>query len=511
MKTTLHLISTKGVFVLSKLKLQPAVFIGSSVLIWSFALFSIFFNHRANLIFRGINDIITEHFSWWYIGLVALMLFFCVILGVGQLGNIKLGKDDDEPDFHFLSWISMLFSAGMGIGLLFYGVAEPVLHYLEAPDSPGARFGEAGHALKVTFFHWGFHAWAIYITVGLTLAYFTFRKGYPLSIRYTLKPLLGRHVEGPIGYAIDIMAVLGTLFGVATSLGLGVMQINSGLNHLFGIPVSTALQVGLIAFITLLATISVVTGVSKGIRILSEFNIIAAVSLLVFVFIFSPTSNLLDLFVQNIGVYLQGLPNVTFHTAARKDSEWMSAWTLFYWGWWIAWAPFVGMFIARISKGRTIREFIVAVLFVPTVFTFLWFTVFGESAIGIINDGGVHLADAVQNNVPVALFVFLQELPFSSISSIIALIVVFTFFITSSDSGSFVIDMITSGGSHNPPTIQKVYWAVMEGIIAAVLLVAGGLGALQMAAINAALPFSLVIVLMMISLVKSLNQDGKEK
>lgn len=437
------------------------------------------------------------------------MLFFCLILMPSQYGNIKLGKDDDEPDFGFMSWLSMLFSAGMGIGILFYGVAEPVLHYLDTPTSPGARFGDAGHALKVTFFHWGFHAWAIYITVGLTLAYFSFRRNYPLSIRYTLKPLIGRHVEGPLGYAIDIMAVVGTLFGVATSLGLGVIQINSGLNHLFGWPVSTPLQVGLIAFITLIATISVVTGVKKGIRLLSEFNIIVALLLLLFVFFTGPTVKLLNLYIQNIGVYLQGLPNVTFHTAARQDSPWMSSWTLFYWGWWIAWAPFVGMFIARISRGRTIREFIVAVLFVPSLFAFLWFTVFGETAIGMIQDGNLVLSDAVQNNVPVALFVFLEHLPLSTMSSILGLVVIFTFFITSSDSGSFVIDMITSGGSHNPPVAQKVYWAIMEGVIAAVLLTAGGLGALQMAAINAALPFSFVILLMMISLIKSLRTKEK--
>jgi choline/glycine/proline betaine transport protein len=492
---------------LGKLKVQPTVFIGSSILIWSFVLFSTVFNQTANNTFNSINSFITNNFSWWYIGLVAALLFSCLILMTSSFGNIKLGRDEDEPDFHLLSWLSMLFSAGMGIGLLFYGVAEPVLHTLQAPDSPGARFGEAGHALKVTFFHWGFHAWAIYICVGLSLAYFSFRKGYPLSIRYTLKPLLGDRVEGPIGHFIDILAVLGTLFGVATSLGLGVMQINSGLHHLFDWPISVKLQVGLIAFITLLATISVVTGVSKGIRILSEFNIIAALFLLVFVFIVSPTEKLLDLYMQNIGVYLQGLPNVTFHTAARKESEWMASWTLFYWGWWIAWAPFVGMFIARISKGRTIREFIIAVLFVPTLFTFLWFTVFGETALGLINSGSTHLAQAVQDNVSVALFVFLNELPWPLLSSILALIVVMTFFITSSDSGSFVIDMITSGGLHNPPTIQKIYWACMEGLIAAVLLIAGGLTALQTAAINAALPFSVVILLMLIAFIKSLREE----
>lgn len=496
---------------LKNLKIQPTVFFGSSFLIWLFVLFSVFFNSRANDLFNDINQMITRYFSWWYIALVAGMLIFCLILMVSSHGNIKLGRDDDEPDFSYPSWLAMLFSAGMGIGLLFYGVAEPLLHLMDTPDTPGARFGEASHAMKVTFFHWGFHAWSIYIVVGLTLAHTTFRLGLPLSIRYSLKPLLGRQVEGPLGYLVDIMAVLGTIFGVATSLGFGVMQINAGLEHLWAFPNNATTQASLITFITLVATISVVTGVNRGIRLLSEFNILVAILLLIFVFIVSPRVGLLDLYVQNIGVYLQDLPNVTFFTAARRDSEWMPSWTLFYWGWWIAWAPFVGMFIARISKGRTIREFIVAVLFVPTMFTFFWFTVFGETAISLYRNGFTHLGEMVRTNTPVALFIFLEQLPLSFYTSVLAVLVIFTFFITSSDSGSFVIDMITSGGAHNPPTAQKVYWAFMEGIIAAVLLLAGGLRALQTAAINAALPFSIVVLLMMISLIKALNQKGSEK
>ncbi len=495
----------------AKARVHPFIFFGSSLFLWIFVLYTILWQDSAKSLTDALHSFITTHFSWWYILMVAATLIFCFVLMVSRLGDLKLGRDDDAPDFSFASWLSMLFSAGMGIGILFYAVAEPVTHYLNTPESPGARFGEAGHALKVTFFHWGLHAWAIYVTVGLSLAYFTHRKGEPLSIRFALRPLIGKMVDSKLGYCIDILAVLGTLFGVATSLGLGVIQINSGLDHLYQIGISTGIQIGLIVFVTLLATISVVSGVNKGIKLLSQFNILVAILLVLFIFCIGPTVKILDLFVQNIGVYLQGLPNVTFHTSGRKDSTWMSSWTLFYWGWWMAWAPFVGMFIARISKGRTVREFIAAVLFVPSLFTFFWFTVFGETAIHLIEGGNQGIIEAVKTNLPVALFVFLEAMPLGSITSGLAVIVIFTFFITSSDSGSFVIDMITSGGSLNPAPLQKIYWALMEGLVAAVLLLAGGLQSLQIAAICAALPFSVVILLMMISLIKAMREEAPQR
>jgi len=496
--------------ILKDLKINKPIFFGSSALIWVMLFFAIFFKKTSEIVFTQLYEFITVNFSWWYISCVAMLLLFSLFLMLSRFGDIRFGEDHEKAEFGFGAWMSMLFSAGMGIGLLFYGVAEPVLHYSTAPSSPGARFGEASHALKTTFFHWGIHAWSIYIVVGGALAYFTYRKGLPMSIRYTLKPLIGDQVDGPLGWLIDILAVLGTIFGVATSLGLGVTQINSGLSYLTDIPNNVYTQLFLIAFITLFATISVVTGIKKGIKLLSQANIVVAVILLSFIFIEGPTIRLLNLYVENIGIYLQGLPNVTFHTSARNDTPWMGTWTLFYWGWWIAWAPFVGTFIARISRGRTIREFVAGVLIVPTLATFFWFTVFGETAIALIEAGHTDIVTAVQENLPVALFVFLEKLPLTTITSSLSVLVIFTFFITSSDSGSYVIDMITSGGALNPPTIQKIYWAFMEGAIAAVLLVMGGLQALQTATINVALPFSFITVLMAYCLYKSIREEREE-
>lgn len=489
------------------LKIHAPIFITSSIFIWLIVILCAVFTVSAGQVFNSLNSFITTYFSWWYILCVASLLIFSFFLMCSRYGDIKFGADDEKPEFSFINWISMLFSAGMGIGILFYAVGEPVMHYIDAPVTPGARFGEASHALRTTFFHWGIHAWSIYIVVGAALAYFTYRKGYPMSIRYTLTPLIGRQVEGPIGWLVDILAVLGTLFGVATSLGLGVIQINGGLNYLFDLPMTTTVQLLLIIFVTFFATISVVTGIKKGIKILSQTNVLVAVCFLVFVFLAGPSARLLDLFVQNIGIYIQGLPNLTFYTAARQDNPWMNVWTIFYWGWWIAWAPFVGTFIARISRGRTIREFVFGILFVPTMFTFFGFTVFGETAIHLIEQGHTEILDAVKTNLPISLFIFLEQLSFSSVTSVLAVLVIFTFFITSSDSGSYVIDMMTSGGALNPPTIQKIYWAFMEGLVAAVLLLVGGLKALQTASINIALPFSFVIVLMAFCLYKSLRQE----
>lgn len=495
-----------------KWEIHPPVYWSSSIIIWTLVLMSLFINKRMGEFFTALNLFITSHFSWLYIGGVGVLFIFCLLLLLGPYGDIKLGEDGEKPAFKFTSWMAMLFSAGMGIGLLFYGVAEPVTHF---SNPPTGRFllGQtpASNSMSITFFHWGLHAWSIYVVVGLALAYGHFRKGRPLSIRYTLYPLFGERVEGRLGDFVDVVAVVGTLFGVATSLGLGVSQINSGLSHVLGVPNDPFVQVIIIAFITLVAVISVMTGLGKGIRILSEFNIVMALLLLSFVFLLGPTVDLLNLYIQNIGVYVQNIPRLTFYTAARQDSAWMGSWTLFYWGWWIAWSPFVGMFIARISRGRTIREFVGGVLFIPVLVTFFWMTVFGEGAIALINAGQTQVAQMVQDDVAVALFIFLEYFPMASITSILAIIVIMTFFVTSSDSGSFVIDMITAGGHPNPPAHQKVYWAVMEGLVAAVLLYGGGLLALQTASINAALFFILVILLMVFALRRELEEERQHR
>lgn len=489
--------------------INPNVYIGSSLIIWSLVLMSVIFTKGSTELFTKVHTSIIHNFSWLFIGGVAIFLIFSGWLLITKYGHIRLGKDNEKPQFSFLSWMAMLFSAGMGIGLLFYGVAEPIMHYSNLPTGKTLTAStDAAKAMNITFFHWGLHAWAIYAIIGLALAYGTYRKGRALSIRYTLYPLFGKAIEGRLGDLIDILAVVGTLFGVATSLGFGVTQINSGLNYVFGVPISETVQVGLIAFITLVATVSVVTGIDKGVKLLSEFNIIVAIGLLLFVFFAGHPNDLMNLYVENIGTYIRNLPQLTFSTGARNDGTWMGSWTLFYWGWWIAWSPFVGMFIARISKGRTLKEFVSGVLFIPSLFTFFWMTVFGESAISMIKDGSDKLETMVNSNVAVSLYAFLENLPMSQITCILAILVVFSFFVTSSDSGSFVIDMITAGGDPNPPTHQKVYWAFMEGIVAAVLLWTGGLKALQMASLTVALPFCVVILFICLSLYRELRAEA---
>ena len=403
----------------------------------------------------------------------------------------------------------MLFSAGMGIGLVFYSVAEPMFHYLAPPGMEGESLEAAKESMKVTFFHWGFHAWAIYIIVGMSLAYFAYRRGLPLTIRSAFYPLLGDRIHGPIGNIIDILAIFGTMFGVATSLGLGVMQVNAGLNYLFGIEIATTVQMILITLITLAATISVVLGVDKGIKRLSNFNISIAVILIAFLFILGPTMFILNFLTESTGLYLQSLLEKTFWIDSLSENEgWLGSWTFFYWGWWIAWSPFVGLFIARVSRGRTIREFIGGVLLVPVAFTFIWLTVFGGTGLHLelFGDGGLSGLAAEE-----MLFALLDGFPLATITSLIATVVIITFFVTSSDSGSLVIDMLASGGNPDPPRQQRIFWAVSEGLVAAVLLFSGGLGALQTASLSTGLPFAAVLIIMCFSLYKGLKNEHQQK
>lgn len=428
---------------------------------------------------------------------------------VSRLGDIKLGPDHSEPDYTNLSWFSMLFSAGMGIGLMFWGVAEPVMHFNAPPTGDPASIASAKEALKITFFHWGLHAWAIYAILAVVLAYFCYRKRLPLLPRSAFYPLIGDRIHGKIGDVIDTFAVIGTMFGVATSLGLGVAQVNAGLGYLFDLPVNSTVQVVLIAAITGLATISVVLGLDGGIKKLSNINVVLAVLLMGFILVAGNTVDLLQAYVQNTGSYLSDIIYKTFNLYAyEKKSSWIGGWTLLYWAWWISWSPFVGMFIARISRGRTIREFMIGVLFVPTGFTFLWMTVFGNSAIDqILNQGRQGLLESVNSNVPVALFRFLETFPASSVLSMLSLCLVVTFFVSSSDSGSLVIDTLTSGGHQEPPVWQRIFWAVTEGLVAAVLLLAGGLEALQTMTIISAFPILLMILVSIYTLSKSLKAD----
>ena len=410
-----------------------------------------------------------------------------------------------------MTWFAMLFSAGMGIGLLFFSVAEPIMHYGAPPTGKGQTLEAARQAMGLPFFHWGLHPWAVYSVVGLSLAYFGYRKKLPLSIRSSFYPLLGERIYGPIGHAIDILAIVSTIFGVATSLGLGAMQVNAGLNHVFGLTQSTMVQVIIIALITAAATVSVVSGLHAGVRRLSELNMGLAAFLLAFLFIAGPTLFLLGAFVENIGTYLRYLPVNSFWTGAFDDpgpKKWLGSWTIYYWAWWNAWAPFVGMFIARISKGRTIREFLLGVLLGPSLAGFVWLTVFGNTALYQEVYGAGGIADVVANNLPTAVFVVLERYPLGSLTGLVGTLCVVLFFVTSSDSASLVVDTIASGGIEDPPVGQRVFWAVLEGLVAGVLLLAGGLTALQTAAITTALPFCIVIIFMCVALVRGLKSDG---
>lgn len=453
---------------------------------------------------------ITDTFGWFYMLSVAFFLIFIVGIAFTDWGHIKLGPDHADPQYSFPAWFAMLFSAGYGIALLFFGVAEPVLHYASPPTGAGETVDAAKQAMQIAFFHWGFHIWAIYGLVALVLGYFAFRHGLPLSMRSALYPLIGDRIYGPIGHAVDVFAILGTLFGIATTLGLSVAQINAGLNYLWpSIPVSTTVQIVSIALITSLAIISVVAGMDKGIKRLSIVNMVLAVTLMLFVFIAGPTIHILESFLQNTGSYLNFIVERTFNLQAYTRSDWIGNWTLFIFGWTIAWAPFVGLFVAKISRGRTIREFVVGVMLVPTIFTFLWFSVFGNTALHkIMNEGYTTLIGQVQADHAVALFKLYEVLPFSSIVSLITVLLIITFFVTSSDSGSLVVDSLASGGALESPVWQRIFWATTEGAVAAVLLLAGGLSALQTMTIASALPFSIIMIISALGMWRALVIEG---
>jgi choline/glycine/proline betaine transport protein len=409
--------------------INPPVFFGSLIVIFLFLAIGVLFPSGAEEIFRRLQVGILNQFGWLYLLSVGIFLLAVLLLCLGRFGRLRLGPDDSTPDFSFVSWVAMLFAAGMGIGLMFYAVGEPMSHYMAPPTAEPRTVAAVREAMAVTFFHWGIHAWAIYAVVGLSLAYFGFRYNLPLTIRSGLYPLLKERINGPIGHAVDIFAIVGTMFGLATSLGVGASQINAGFNYLLGWPIGPEVQLPIIAVVTAFATISVVSGLDKGVRILSETNLVVAILLMIFVLVVGPTSELLRDFVQNLGLYLDGLVLRTFNIYAYQPTPWIDAWTLFYWAWWISWSPFVGMFIAKISRGRTVREFITAVLFIPAGFTFIWMTVFGNTAIWIDSGAAAgQLGTAVAADISVGLFQFFQYLPFPVVTSTLAVILVAIFF-----------------------------------------------------------------------------------
>ncbi|MFC7859499.1 BCCT family transporter [Arthrobacter koreensis] len=489
------------------------VFWPGAAIIVVFAVFAIVFPDAATEMFNSVQSNVIRWFGWYYVAAIAVFVVFALWIGLSRYGDIKLGKDEDEPEFSIRSWFSLLFAAGMGIGLVFFGVAEPLNHFASPrPGVEGTPIQLAQQSLTQTYLHWGLHAWAIYVVVGVSIAYAVHRKGRPISIRWTLEPLLGRRrVSGGWGNLIDVVALVGTLFGVATSLGLGVLQISAGLEEANIMQATQMTQVGLILGITTLTIASLVSGVGKGMKWLSNINLMLAGLLLLFVLFAGPTLFLLREFVQSIGNYLQNVIGLTFNTLAFSGAEgeaWQAAWTTFYWGWWISWAPFVGIFIARVSKGRTVRQFVAGVLLVPSIVGFLWFSVLGGTAIyrELFGEGGLVGADGTVDTEG-ALFGMLGGLPGGTALTIGTVVLIAIFFITSADSGALVMGMLSTGGDVEPKNWIRIFWALSAAAVAIALLLANGLEAIQTAAILTAVPFSVVILLMCVATAKAFHQE----
>ncbi|MBK9476630.1 MAG: BCCT family transporter [Tetrasphaera sp.] len=456
---------------------------------------------------------ITSNVGWFFVLSSAGFVIFSVILAVTRYGNIKLGPDDSKPEFSTFSWVSMMFATGMGIGLMFYGVAEPLTHLNTPPmgmAEPGSE--RAAHlALEYTFFHWGFHPWAMYAVIGLAIAYFAYRKGYGNLISAAFRPLLGARADGPAGRAIDIVAILATLFGSATSLGLGALQITGGLANVFGhAKYGTVAAALVIAFLTLCFVISAVSGIDKGIKWLSNANAVAAALLVFFIFVAGPTVFILSTFTESIGGYLTQLPGMSFRTGVFGGSEWLSGWTIFYWAWWVSWTPFVGMFIARISKGRTIRQFVIFVIAIPSLVSFVWFSILGGAAFDLQLKEGKDMPALLKEGLETTLFGTLREFPFSTLTVALAVFLIAIFFVTGADSASIVMGMLSQHGEEEPNRSLVIFWGVLTGAIATVLLFADGLSALQTGVIIIGFPFLLILIGLCVSLWKSLRQEAFE-
>ncbi|HJF21585.1 BCCT family transporter [Mammaliicoccus lentus] len=457
-----------------------------------------------------ISAWISKYFGWYYMIITILMVFFCVFIIFSPIGKLKLGKPQDKPEFNTISWFAMLFSAGMGIGLVFYGAAEPMSHFISPPTASPESKAAMTESMRSTFLHWGFHAWAIYGVVALALAYAQFRKGEPGLLSKTLRPLLGDKVDGPIGTFIDVLSVFATVVGVAVSLGMGALQINGGLEYLFGVPNNIVVQGIIIVIVTVLFLASAWSGLSKGIQYLSNLNLILASILLIVTLIIGPTILILNMFTSSTGALFDSFLFNGFDIAPLNEqkSAWLNDWTLYYWGWWMSWSPFVGIFIARVSRGRSIREFILGVMLVPTIVSFIWFSVFGVTGIEV----GKKTPEIFKMTTETQLFGVFNELPMGMLLSLVSLALICIFFITSADSATFVLGMQTTYGSLEPAGRIKIVWGIAQSLIAFVLLFSGGdtgLGALQSAAIISAFPFSFIIIMMIIAFYKDANQERK--
>jgi betaine/carnitine transporter, BCCT family len=503
------------------LDIHNPVFVISGIAVMIFVFYTIALPEQAAGIFSSMFNFTTKNFDWFLIGAADLVVIFSLLLIVTPYGKVRLGGNEAVPDYTYLGWFAMLFAAGMGIGLMFYGVSEPLTHFstsmgettvengLRTDWAPlgGATGDEAGSlrlGMAATIYHWGLHPWAIYAVVALALALFTYNKGLPLTIRSAFYPVLGERVWGWPGHIIDIIAVFATLFGLATSLGLGATQANAGLNELFGVPMGQTSEIVLISLITAVALVSVLRGLDGGVKVLSEINMGLAALLALFTLIVGPTVFLLTFFWDSLVAYVEYLPALA-NPFGREDVNFSQGWTAFYWAWWISWSPFVGMFIARVSRGRTVREFIICVLLIPSMVCVLWMSIFGGTAIHqVLNDGYTGAQDA---GLPLQLFKMLDQLPLASITSFIGIVLVVVFFVTSSDSGSLVIDTITAGGKVDAPVPQRVFWCIFEGAVAIALLIGGGLAALQSMVISTGLLFTLLLLFMCYCIFRGLQDE----
>ncbi|SFH63938.1 glycine betaine transporter [Priestia megaterium] len=491
---------------------KHSVFYISILLVIIFIIWGGFFTKNFTAITNITYNFIIDDLGWIYIGTAFFLVLFSVYLLFSKYGHIRLGKETATPEFKTGSWLAMLFGAGMGVGIVYWGVAEPVTHYVNPPHGEGYTAASANTAMKYSFFHWGLQPWGIYTVISLALAYFQFNKGLPAAISSAFYPLLKNRIFGPIGQTIDILSVFATVFGIATSLGLGAMQISAGMHALFGIPDTILVQMIVIGLGTILFIASISTGLEKGIQYLSNIAILLSFLIMFLVLVLGPTSTIFGTMFNSLGSYLTDYVQMSLHLTPFGDNTWLGDWTLFYWAWWIAWCPFVGMFIARISKGRTIREFVIGVLFVPTLGTCAWFAIFGGSALHIIqNLGHPELAKQITANVSLSIFNFFDYLPASSTLSMIGFAVVVIYYITVADTSSYVLGMLSERGNLNPSTKIKITWGIIQSAAAAVLLLAGGLTILQTASLVAAFPFAIILILVCWSLVKALKADANPR
>ncbi|QEA39612.1 BCCT family transporter [Pistricoccus aurantiacus] len=493
-------------------RLNPIVFYGSVIGIVAFALWTMGFTESAGRVINSVLGWISNTFGWYYFLVVLAYLVFVIVIGFSRFGKIRLGPDHSRPDFNMASWAAMLFAAGIGIDLLFFCIAEPLTQFLAPPEGEPGTVAAARHAMELTFLHWGLSGWGIYTLVGMSLAFFSYRHNLPLTIRSALYPIFGKRINGPIGHSVDIAAVLGTVFGIATSLGIGVIQLNFGLNYMFDVPENTLVQAILVIMIVIFATISAVTGVERGIRRLSEFNMLLALLLLLFVLFSGQTLFLLNSLVTNIGDYFANFIELSTDTYSfDPPTDWLNAWTLFFWAWWIAWGPFVGLFLARISRGRTIRQFVAGTLLLPLTFMMAWMSIMGNSAIDLVMNGATQFGEMAMNTPESSIYLFAENLPWTLPVTVVITILAIVFFVTSGDSGALVLSNFTSilsDVNHDAPVWMRILWASVIGVLTLALLMAGGLSALQGMVVIMGLPFSVVLFFMMVGLLKALRVEG---